>query len=269
MIEHGLETLITKIEAREYLHLIKVKPAQSSVNFLRDIIKGTLTTIPFNNLAMLTRPKIAPTKKEIKKDMLTGLGGLCTTINPFLCALLHQLGFKVNLLSASIMKPDSHIVLMVNIANLDYWVDLGNGFPYLEPLPLINKAEASHPFLKWRLIKQNDEWHVQHCLSHDPTWRTNQIFLPIPRNYSFFSQMRKDHYSIPDYGPFLTGIRINRWHDNGGVLMRDQFAWSIPGKKEHVNFEQATNWIIKHFDESADLLTRLLSESWDILELKK
>jgi len=269
MKQHGLENLLNQTETNAFLAQIHVERRTPSLDFLRHIMAGTLSTIPFQNLTMLLRPRIAPTTREIKADMLTGLGGLCTTMTPFLCALLHQLGFHVSLLSASMIQPDCHMGIIVDLDGIEYWADIGNGFPYLEPLPLIHQAEAHHPFFKWRLLQQAGEWHVQHQLKHDPVWRTNQRFTVIPRHYAHFSSMRAAHYSQPGYGPFLTGIRINRWHKNGGILMRDRFAWSIPGKKERVNDQTASLWLKNHFVESYALWAQLLSEAWILLEREK
>jgi arylamine N-acetyltransferase len=269
MLTHGLENLLTKKETNDYLYSIGVDIETPSLSFLCKIISTTLASIPFQNLLMLTRPRVAPSFKEIKEDMLQGYGGLCTTMNPFLCGLLHCLGFNVGLLSASMLRPDCHMGLIIKIDAVDYWADIGNGFPYIEPLPLINEAEAHHPFLSWRLIQKGKEWHVQHRLKHESTWKVNQRFLAQAQHYSFFNQMRKEHYTQANYGPFLSAIRINCWNAEGGALMRDRLTWSIPGKRERINYNQAVDFLNKHFIRSSKLFSLLLLEGWILLDMKQ
>ena len=129
----GLEDWLSSQQVDEYLKLIGVEFKKPNLQTLRMVVRKTYEVVPFQNLTMLLRPRVAPTPETITSDMLRGIGGLGTTINPFLCALLQKMGFQSGLLMVSLDKPNCHFGILVHVEGEDMWVDIGNGFPYLEP----------------------------------------------------------------------------------------------------------------------------------------
>ena len=98
--------------------------------------------------------------------------------------LLSHLGYTVSFVSASMEKPDCHIGILVRLDDVDYWVDVGNGYPYVEPYPLGSKAVVSHPFFDYRVIESEGNWQVQHHFNAGQ-WRTNQTFENRAVAYEF------------------------------------------------------------------------------------
>ncbi len=273
--ETGLEDLLTWQETRQYLRQIGLEPYKPSLEFLTQIIEHTYATIPFQNLTMLTRPRTAPNHSEIVEDMLSGIGGACTTLNPFICGLLQTLGFEAGLVMASMTQPDCHFGILVDLEKQRYWVDIGNGFPYLQPLRLQHQAEGFHPYFQWRLLRTQrqltqteDQWSVEQQFRGNGIPKINQSFNAFKRHYRDFQQMRERHYSEASYGPFLTGIRVNRWNREGGHVLRNQMIWDLPGKQIHVDLATAIQWLQRHFGEVASQLTPLLKTSWHLLEME-
>jgi arylamine N-acetyltransferase len=215
----------SNLEIQSFLERIEVETINLTPECLRKIISGIIEHIPFQNISMLTDKRVRPNSKKIKHDMLSGHGGLCTVRNPFLQQLLVAIGFEARFVSSTINEPDCHISILVNIDGDDWWVDVGNGYPYLEPIKLGSSYIGSHPFIDYRVIEINGRWHVQHRRSNTE-WKTNHHFSADGVNYSRFDKMHDLHYSTPGWGPFLTGLRINRWWKNGYVILKDFKAYS-------------------------------------------
>ena len=54
---------------------------------------------------------------------------------------------------------------------------------------------------------------VEHEFDNSGEWKQNQSFIDQVVPYSFFDHMHELHYTKPNYGPFLSGLRANRWWD--------------------------------------------------------
>ena len=136
---------------------------------------------------MLTQERSRPSPQKICSDMLSGLGGVCTIRNPFLFHLLAKLGFNVRLVSASMDRQNCHIALVVQINDEDWWGDAGNGYPYQYPIKLGDESPKTHPFLKYRVVPQDNLWVVEH--SHNDIWTTNYTFSSDGVDLSSFDEM--------------------------------------------------------------------------------
>jgi arylamine N-acetyltransferase len=259
----GLEDWLDKQTADQFLAVINLSRKKPSLEYLTNLIRAGYTTIPFQNLTMLNRPREAPSPEEIIRDMLNGIGGLCTTSNPFFCAFLHQLGFSVGLISASMEKPNCHIALLVAINGNLYWTDLGNGFPYLTPLLIEHGARASHVGFNYELIIDGSTVFVNQTVPMTKKMKKNHSFEIKPVHYSYFEEMRQKHYQVKDYGPFLSGIRINRWELNKGYLLRDNLIWKLPGKAQKADPLEIENWIKRYFN--GDFLVPAYRKSTEVL----
>ena len=150
MVEFTLR--LTDDEVSSFLQQIRVERATPSVEFLTNIVSGVTEYVPFQNITMLTGPNHRPSNEWIKREMLDGLGGLCTVRNPFLFALLKALDFEVRFVSSTMLEPDCHISLVVCIEARDWWVDVGNGYPYFSPIMLGDETPKQNWFLSYRLV---------------------------------------------------------------------------------------------------------------------
>jgi hypothetical protein len=254
-------------EAELYLGYINLKWEEPSYAYLVKIVRSTYEIIPFQNFTMLLRPRAAPNWETIKEDMLNGLGGLCTTINPFLCALLNLLGFSSCLLSSSMNgKEDSHISFGVNVDDTFYWVDCANGYPYLEPINISKPIKNNfYGFQYFGVVEDANLKIMQSKLATDEIV-CNQVVSLVPVPYSNFDQMRLQHYSAVGFGPFLSGLRLNRWSLEGGYIMRDMEISNFPGPFDKVSRDITKSWINKYFNNST--LQELWQESADFLCMK-
>jgi arylamine N-acetyltransferase len=171
---------------------------------------------------MLARSGRAPTRDEILGDMRSRRGGPCNVLNPFFAALLAQLGYDVVLVSGSMAQPDCHIALLVGLEGRSYWLDAGNGHPYLDAVELGDEAPRIHAGLTFRLAARGPDTHaVEHALAGSAGWKTSYTFTAAPRPLRFFRAMITQHHIEPGFGPFLTGLRIIRYPGGALTAIRD------------------------------------------------
>jgi N-hydroxyarylamine O-acetyltransferase len=213
---------ISRAEAEAFTAWLGVPIARPDLATLRALIRAYLGRLPFQNVVMLTRLGRAPTVGEILDDMRRRRGGPCNVLNPFLAALLAQLGFDVELVSGSMQQPDCHIALTVDLEGRSYWLDAGNGHPYLEPVVLGDAAPKLHAGLAFRLAARGPgAYAVEHALPATTEWKTSYTFSVVPRPLRFFATMIAQHHREPGFGPFLTGLRIIRFPEGALTAIRD------------------------------------------------
>ena len=188
----------------------------------------------FSLLAATNR--VRPTKAQIVEAMVGGIGGLCTVRNPFLLMLLNTLGFKANFLSCAIhlttrqetkSLDNAHIALLATVDTGErFWVDVGNGHPYVQPLSIdaVDNGQEQlikHPFLTVRLVKKLKVYHIQHRLSDVEKWRTNHTFTISETPWSHFDALHYNHNHPSESfrGPFRDGLRFNLWSADGNFVV--------------------------------------------------
>ena len=100
----------------------------------------------------------------------------------------------------------------------------------------------------YRLAEKDGIYSVQHFSKSRKEWVENHSFENIPVPYSQFDRMHDLHYRVPGWGPFLTGIRVNRFWKNGGVVLRDFLATDPDGQFELKEHKELLEWLEKWFD---------------------
>lgn len=213
---------ISDREAEVFLGRLGVGVERPDLSALQRIVGAYLGRIPFQNVGMLARYGRAPTAAEIVGDMRAGRGGPCNVMNPFLAALLSTLGFDVTLVSGSMAQPDCHIALVAQIDGRRYWLDAGNGHPYLEPIALDDDAPRTHAGLTFRLAARGHHaYAIEHLAPDASAARSSYTFTLEPRPLRFFAAMIEQHHTVPGYGPFLTGLRLIRFPGGAMTAIRD------------------------------------------------
>lgn len=199
---------LTNEESTSFLNLLGLEEYEANFEFLSLFLKRFFEKIPFQNINMILRGKgKSPTIEQIKSDMLSGSGGPCGTMNPFVGSLLFKLGFDIYLVSGTMGKPNDHLALILCINNVKYYIDCGDGQPYFQPIAISVEKEFKHPFKNYRITQSdNNKFLVQFFI--DEKWSTDVIVDPTPRDFSFFENSIYNHYSDSSYGPFWQGLRF-------------------------------------------------------------
>jgi arylamine N-acetyltransferase len=230
---HGLEDWLARADVEAFHAQLGLAVEPPSKPALVALLGRLLDRLPFQNIDMLARPRRAPTLAEIRSDMLEGRGGPCGHMNPFLAALLHELGYAVSLVAANMQAPDCHVALLVDIEGERLWMDVGNGFPYLEPIPLGDEHPRSHPLLDHRLRSLGDSrWQIEHRRRGQLEWSRNYDFGLAPRSFDSFAEMIEAHYSRPGYGPFLLGLRAIRFPPCRAIVLRDRVLRLVDAERD-------------------------------------
>ena len=220
---------LSQHEISDFLEQIKIKNTEPCYDLLKNIVKNFIQYVPFQNISMLSEPRVRPSPSKIKSDMLSGLGGLCTVRNPFLYCLLKSMNFEVKFVSSTMNEDDCHISLIVDLDD-PYWVDVGNGYPYFEPIKLGDESVVDNWFFSYKLREENNRFYVEHYSTSREQWVINHYFVNESVPYSKFDRMHLMHYTIPGWGPFLVGLRVNRFWESGGIILRDDTATTPDGK---------------------------------------
>lgn len=228
-----LSALLSRDEAQRFADRLGVGCPRPDLAALRALLGAYLGRLPFQNVSMLARYGRPPTLAEIQDDMRAGRGGPCNVMNPFLAALLARLGYDVALLSGSMQQPDCHIALSVTIDGRSFWIDAGNGHPYLEPVAFGDEAPRAHAGLTFRLTTQdNDVYAVEHLFPDAAAWKTSYTLTLTPRPLRFFAAMIEQHHRAPGFGPFLTGLRLIRFPDGALTAIRDDVLMTGRASRE-------------------------------------
>ncbi len=227
-VDHGLGGWLSERDVARFLGFLGVPASSPSRAAHTELVRRVLERVPFQNVWMLARRREAPTLAQVREDMLAGRGGPCGHMNPFVAALLHELGYRVELFSGSMQEPDCHIAIVVTLDDERLWFDVGNAFPYLEPIALGDEAVRYHPLLDHRLRRVGPSWCVEHRRP-DRGWVCNYVLGSEPRPFRSFAPMIHAHYTRPGYGPFLRGLRVVRFSGGGMVALRDHTLRVIDG----------------------------------------
>src|SRR6266403_161583 len=132
------------MDIRAYLQRLDYTGAIApNAETLRLLQLAHLRAVPFENLSIHSgEPVVLDDRALFEKIVSRRRGGFCYELNGLFAALLRQLGFKVEMLSARVangegsFSPDfAHMTLVVTLK--ERWlVDVGFGDSYRQPLLL-------------------------------------------------------------------------------------------------------------------------------------
>lgn len=170
--------------------------------------------------------------------VLSGRGGICIELNFLFHRLLVELGFDVEVLSASTLFPGGewgpdveHMVMRVNIDGEDWLADAGHaGISIVEPLPF-SGAVAVQDGIEFRLTRRG-EYHVLEYKTRGKDWRDAYRFLPVTRTTADWAGWRDDLIPVPQDGP--RPRRRRRVIENGQVMLTANLLVSVEDGQERL-----------------------------------
>ena len=71
------------------------------------------------------------------------------------------------------------------------------------------------------------------------------------------------HYNVENYGPFLTGLRANRWWENGGIILRDNIVNDLEKTYVINNCSEFKKWITDIFPNSPLNDNEIMEKAWN------
>jgi N-hydroxyarylamine O-acetyltransferase len=135
------------------------RPAAPSIEGLRELQRRHLAAVPFENLSIhLGEPIRLEPEALVDKVVRRRRGGFCYELNGAFAALLTELGYRVELLSAQIFGADGelgppfdHLALRVDLDE-PLLVDVGFGRFSRLPLSLAERGPQHDPDGEFRVV---------------------------------------------------------------------------------------------------------------------
>jgi len=159
--------------ATRYLRLLGLSSLEftaPSLDGLGRLCRAQVTRVPFENVTAILRRAGAgvatPVPALDTNAMLDAWeagagGGVCVDVTPTFSRLLIGLGYAARPTLAQISFPGSHQASIVTLDGGEYLVDVANGAPFFEPIPLDRETIVTRCGLVWRFRRETPEVFVQ------------------------------------------------------------------------------------------------------------
>lgn len=197
-----------------------------NIETLRALQFSFLLMVPFENLDIHLGKEIVLVSENIFEKIVTmRRGGVCYERNILFYDLLTALGFRVEILSARMVKGFSigpeydHMVLMVSLDH-PYLLDVGNGHLLREPLQ-INSFENSYAEGYFYRVGLHDNTYALYYRQANREWLPRFYFTLQPRSLSEFESMNIFHQSSPN-SPFTRRRIVTIATEEGRVSLIDR-----------------------------------------------
>jgi N-hydroxyarylamine O-acetyltransferase len=143
-------------------------PRESTLPVLTGLHAAHLAAIPFENLDILLGRKVALDLPALQAKLVAGRrGGYCFEHNTLFQAVLSAFGFRVTPLAArvlggGIVRPRTHMLLRVDLAEGPYLADVGfGGDGFVHPIPLAAGVETRVGSMAHRLRPDGEAWVLE------------------------------------------------------------------------------------------------------------
>lgn len=153
---------------------------------LRALHRAHMLAVPFENLnIMLKRPIDLSESALYHKIVENRRGGFCYELNGMFAALLRQIGFQVDFLSAGVWMGEGfspefdHMALLVHLDE-DWLADVGFGDCFVEPLRFVADEEQTVSNGTYRLVQREDHRWLLQAKHSDGTWANEYHFATTP-----------------------------------------------------------------------------------------
>lgn len=215
------------MNVNEYLQRINYHGSLSPTDeTLRELQLAHLLTVPFENLSIHWKQQIVLDDESLfEKIVARKRGGYCYELNGLFTALLRSLGFKVEMLSAGVAKPDgdfspdfAHMTLMVTLD--ERWLaDVGFGDSFLEPLLLDMREEQTQGDRAY-LIVPDGSYFVLKQREDGGEWTDQYRFTLEPHVYADYADMNHYQQTSPQ-SHFTQGRICSRATPDGRITLSD------------------------------------------------
>lgn len=223
-----------------------------SLKYLKQLHKGHLQHIPFENLDIHMRNEIMLDVQRIyKKIILRNRGGFCYELNGLFYHLLKQLGFECHLISARVYQgsdlgPDfDHAAILVYLDDQVYLADVGFGDSFLEPKLLAPNRMQMDYNRYYRIDTTIDDEYVLFGSDNSFDYEAKYLFTKDVRQFIEFIDMCHYHQTNKK-SHFKKKKLITQVTPQGRItLTDDKFITTIAGKKEEQPILNQDEFLVK------------------------
>jgi N-hydroxyarylamine O-acetyltransferase len=176
--------------------------SKPTLDTLRAVHRRHMLTVPFENLDIhLGRTIVLDEATFFDKIVRHHRGGFCYELNGLFAAMLRELGYDLDLLSARVSNNKGsfgqefdHLVLLVRIGGRQCIADVGFGDSFLEPLELDGTEQSNGGFTYF--IDCTPQGLIL-LRKEDGAWSEKFIFTLQPRRLEEFAGMCLYHQTSP------------------------------------------------------------------------
>lgn len=226
-----------------------------SAETLRELQVAHLVSVPFENLSIHAKqPIVLDDDALFDKVVVRRRGGFCYELNGLFTALLRALGFKVDMLSASVANADGsfgpdfdHMTLGVTL-DQRWLADVGFGDSFSEPLLLDERREQVQGERAYEIFE--DAAHLVLRQQENGEWKNQYRFTLQPYSYADYGEMCDYHQTSPQ--SHFTRARIcTRATPEGRITLSEMRLITTVGneRKERMlsGAEEYTSVLREHF----------------------
>lgn len=178
--------------------------SEPTAETLRQLQVAHMLAVPFENLSIHSGELIVLNDEDLfKKVVLRRRGGFCYELNGLFASLLRELGFDVEMLSASVANSEGewgpefdHMTLLVNLEQR-WLADVGFGDSFVEPLLLDERAEQVQGSRRYRIDEQDGRLMLLQK-AEDSDWKPQYRFTREPHVYSDYDEMCRYQQTSPE-----------------------------------------------------------------------
>ena len=150
-----------------YLAMLGVERAAPSLEALSELSRAHLNAVLFGTVQSVLRKRATPEGPVPPLDLAAMLhdwerrtgSGVCFEAAAMVHQLLTSLGYQAYVVLATIRRPGGHQAVVVEFDGRRWMVDVGNGAPFFDPIPLDEVSEVHHVGLSYR-FHPGDEPHI-------------------------------------------------------------------------------------------------------------
>ena len=178
-------------------------PRKPSAAALRSLHRRHLFTVPFENLDILLGTPIVLDPALIYDKIVTRhRGGFCYELNGLFGALLRELGFRVEMLSARVRREDGgfgpefdHMLLKVHLDE-PWLVDVGFGDSFVDPIAFHAGGADQVNGHRYVVLPMDGEWQLgrEDGKGQVPLY----AFRDVPHELDEYREMCAFHQSSPE-----------------------------------------------------------------------
>jgi N-hydroxyarylamine O-acetyltransferase len=216
------------MEIQSYLRRIDYDGSlEPTVQTLRELHRAHMLAVPFENLDIHLDRRLALEDAALfSKIVDSRRGGFCYEMNGLFAALLKALGFRVDMLSASVAREDGsfgppfdHMALLVHL-DKRWLADVGFGDSFSEPLLLDERGEQMRDGYAYRITDDDGGNLILQRCGDESAWKDQYRFTLKPYEYRDYEEMCRYHETSPE--SHFTQRRVcTRATDEGRITLSD------------------------------------------------
>lgn len=248
---------LSKTDINTFFDIIQVKQdvGNTSLNFLNLIIEGVAKNIPWQNIYMIENGLgVIPTFEDIKRNMLSGYGGICLDINRFMYYFLIEIGYDVQyILCGRQNAAKRHIAILSYFNNNPYFIDFGDAQPYYQAFNINDNKIIKRNSIEYQFQKTKNEYQL--LIKKDNLWKISYVFNILIYNEVDFTGFINKYYTDINYGPFWKAVHFAYYPNKklraikGTTILYEKENGEICSLK-HSTIEQFNTNLTKYFEKN-------------------